>query len=161
MNLTPWKSTNALPFARTRIEDDLNAFQREMNSLMNGFLTRRDTALPSVFDFGAYPAVDVTEKDNEYLLDADVPGLNEADIDIDFHNNVLTLKGEKKIEKETKDIDAVRVERSYGSFCRDIMFDEEIDKESIKANLKNGVLHIELAKKEKGRTSHKKIPIRT
>lgn len=160
MNLTPWKSTGLAPFSRTRIEGELNSFQREMNNLMSTFFTRGDLSTPQFFDSSFSPSVDLKEKDDKYLLDADVPGMNESDIDIDFRNNTLTIKGEKKSEKETKDEGYVCVERSYGSFRRDIPFDDEIDQDSIKADLKNGVLHIELAKKEKGKTAHKKIPIK-
>lgn len=160
MNLVPWKSSALSPFSRTRIDDDLMSFQREMNNLMNSFFTRSDISMPQFQEMTFSPTVDLKEKDDKYLLDADVPGMSEGDIDIDFRNNTLTIKGEKKSEKETKDAGYVCVERSYGSFRRDIPFDDEIDQDNIKADLKNGVLHVELSKKEKGKTSHKKIPIR-
>jgi len=160
MNLTPWKSTSCVPFFRSRSADPIREFQREMNDLMSTFFTRGDMGMNSIMDADIYPAVDLKEKDNKYLLDADMPGINESDIDIDFKNNTLILKGEKRSEKESKDEDYVCVERSYGSFRREIPFSEEIDQDSIKAELKDGVLHIELSKKEKGKTSHKKIPIK-
>jgi HSP20 family protein len=160
MSLVPWKSSTAVPFSRLRIGDELASFQREMNNLMTNFFNRGDISTPLAFDTTFFPSVDVKEKDDKYLLDADVPGMNEADIDIDFHNNILTIKGEKKSEKETKDEGYVCVERSYGSFRRDIPFDEAIDQEKIKAELKSGVLHVELAKKEKGKTNHRKISIK-
>ncbi|MDO9182220.1 MAG: Hsp20/alpha crystallin family protein, partial [Bacteriovorax sp.] len=115
---------------------------------------------PQFFESSMYPSIDVTEKENKYLLDADVPGMSESDIEIDLRNNTLIIKGEKKNEIETKDADYVCVERSYGSFRRDIAFDEEVDPDNIKADLKNGVLHVELTKKEKSKLGHKKIPIK-
>lgn len=166
MSLVPWKSSsatpfiNGAPFMRARIGDELTAFQREMNSLMNNFFGRGDIFSSQVFDSTYYPSVDLKEKDNKYLLDADMPGINESDIDIDFKNNTLTIRGEKKSEMETKDIDSVCMERSYGAFRRDIAFDEEVDPDNIKADLKNGVLHVELAKKEKSKIFHKKITIK-
>ncbi|MDD4975012.1 MAG: Hsp20/alpha crystallin family protein [Bacteriovorax sp.] len=160
MNLAPWKSTSAVPVSRTRIGNDLASFQREMNSLMNNFFTRGEVLPSTLLDYSFYPTIDLKEKNDKYLLDADLPGMNESDIDIDFHDNILTIKGEKKSEKETRDLDYVCVERSSGSFRRDIYLDEEIDQSNIKADLKDGVLHMELTKKEPGKSTHKKIPIK-
>ena len=148
MNLTPWKSSTSAPFTQTRVGEELASFQREMNNIMNNFLNRSETNSPINFDMNFYPAIDLVEKDNKYLLDAD------------FHNNTLTIKGQKKSEKETREMDFVCVERSTGSFRRDIYLDDEIDQDNIKADLKDGVLHVELIKKEKGRTNHKKVTIR-
>lgn len=159
MSLVPWRSTSATPFARGRVGDELSSFQREMNSLMNNFFNRGDISMPS-FDMSFYPAVDLKEKDNKYLLDADVPGMNEADIDIDLHDNILTITGEKKSEKETKDAGYVCVERSRGSFRRDIYLDQEVDAANVKADLRDGVLHVELTKKESGKATHRKISIK-
>ena len=160
MNLMPWKSTGVRPFLRTKVEDELASFQGEMNSLMNSFFNRGDTTMPSMFESSFYPAIDLKEKENKYLLDADVPGMNESDLDIDLHNNILTIKGEKKSEKETKDRDFVCVERTRGSFRRDIYLDEEVDQSNVKAELKDGVLHVELTKKEAVKTNHQKILIK-
>jgi HSP20 family protein len=161
MSLVPWKTSSSTPVSRTRIGDDLASFQREMNSLMGNFFNRGDFFSPTMsFDTMFYPSVDVKEKDDKYLLDAEMPGVNEADIDLDFHNNILTIKGEKRSEKETNEGGILCTERSYGSFRRDIPFDDDIDQEKIKAELKSGVLHIELAKKEKGKASHRKIAIK-
>lgn len=161
MSLVPWKTASAIPVTRSRIGDEMASFQRDMNSLMGNFFNRSDFASPLMsFDTSFYPSVDVKEKEDKYLLDADMPGINEADIDLDFHNNILTIKGEKRSETETKDAGYVCTERSYGSFRRDIPFDDDIDQEKIKAELKAGVLHVELSKKEKSKTTHRKIAIK-
>jgi HSP20 family protein len=161
MSLVPWKSTSTAPVTRSRVGDELASFQRDMNNLMGSFFNRGDFTSPLMsFDTSFFPSVDVKEKDDKYFLDADMPGLGEADIDLDFHNNILTIKGEKKSETETKDAGYVCTERSYGAFRRDIPFDDEIDQEKIKAELKAGVLHVELTKKERGKMSHRKITIK-
>lgn len=160
MNLVPWKSAAPSSFLRSRVSDDLTSFQREMNQLMNNFFSRGDVSIPSAFEASMYPSIDLQEKENKYILDADMPGMKESDIEIDFHNDILTIRGEKKTEKETKDSDYVCVERSTGSFRRDVYLSEDIDQESIKAELKDGVLHVELPKKERGKTTHKKIAIK-
>lgn len=163
MNLTPWKSGSG-SMTRGRMGDDFNSLQREMNNLVNSFFGRdsmsSSSGMPQMFDKGMFPSIDIVEKDNKYMLDADMPGMSEADIDIDLRNNVLTIKGEKRTESEKKEDDYMCVERSYGSFRRDIPFDDEVDADHIKADLKNGVLHIELPKKEQGKKNHKKIPIK-
>lgn len=159
MSLVPWRSTSTPVFSRTRLSDEMNAFQREVNNLMNSFMSRSDVGAPVLFESSVGPSIDLKEKDNKYLLDADVPGMSESDLDINFKNNTLTIKGEKKSEVEEKNADYVYVERSFGSFRRDIPFNDEIDQDGIKANLKDGVLHVELAKKEKGKSSAKKISI--
>ena len=160
MSLVPWKATNTIPVLRSRLADEMAEFQREVNNLTANFFSGGDFSTPSVLEARFYPTVDVEEKEDKYLLDADMPGLNESDIDIDFHDNILTIKGEKKTESKTKSADYVRIERSFGSFRRDIPFDEAVDQEKIKAELKAGVLHVELAKKERSKTTHKKIELK-
>jgi len=160
MSLVPWKATTSMPMLRPRMNDELADFQREMNSLMRNFFSGSDINTPITFDSTFYPSIDVKEKTDKYLLDADIPGINESDINLDFHDNILTIKGEKKSEMETKEMGFVCVERSQGSFRRDISFDEPIDHEKIMAEVKNGVLHVELAKKERSKTTHRKIDIK-
>lgn len=160
MNLTPWKSRTNSPLLRSSVGDELAFFQREMNSLVNNFFSRSDMMPSQAFATSFYPAIDLKEKDNKYLLEADLPGMNESDIEIDFHDNILTIKGEKKSENETKNADFVCIERSSGSFRRDVYLSEKIDPSNIKADLKEGVLRIEMLKTEPEKTSHKKITIR-
>jgi HSP20 family protein len=160
MSLVPWKASSSIPVLRSRMADEIADFQRDINNLTSNFFGAGELGAPLMFDTRFSPAVDVEEKEDKYLLDADMPGLSESDIDLDFHNNTLTIKGEKKSESKKKDADYVRIERSCGSFRRDIPFDETIDQEKIKAELKSGVLHIELAKKEKTKMAHRKIEIK-
>lgn len=160
MNLTPWKSSALAPFSRNRIDDEFVSFQRDMNNLMNSFFNRGEISTPQWADTSFYPSVDLKEVDNKYILDADVPGMNESDLDVDLHDNILTIKGEKRSEKETKEKGYVCMERSRGSFRRDIYLSEEVDQGNIKADLKDGVLHVEMVKRNGGKTTHKKIPIK-
>lgn len=159
MNITTRKSANSVPTIRNRIEDDMTSFQREMNNLVGSFFNRGDLSLP-LLETSFYPSVDIVEKENKYLLDADIPGMKDDDVTIDFHDNILTIRGEKKSETKTKDEEYVCIERSYGSFRRDIPFSDDIDQDSIKAELKNGVLHMELTKKERSKETHRKIQIK-
>ena len=94
------------------------------------------------------PAVDITETENELVLKADVPGVELKDIDIQLENGTLTVKGERKFEKEEKNKGFHRMERSYGSFVRIFTVPETVDSEKVKAGYEAGVLTITLPKKE-------------
>lgn len=94
------------------------------------------------------PAVDILETENEIVLKADVPGVELKDIDIQFENGTLTVKGERKFEKEEKGKGFHRMERSYGAFVRYFTVPETVDAEHVKADYQAGVLTITLPKKE-------------
>jgi HSP20 family protein len=93
------------------------------------------------------PAVDIYEKENALVLTTEVPGLNDKDIEIKIEDNTLTLKGERKFEKETKEENYHRLERSYGSFSRSFTLPHYIDEDKIKAEYENGILKITMPKK--------------
>jgi HSP20 family protein len=94
------------------------------------------------------PAVDIVETENELVLKADVPGVELKDIDIQLENGTLTVKGERKLEKEEKGKGFHRMERSYGSFVRYFTVSDTVDAEHVKADYQAGVLTITLPKKE-------------
>ncbi len=94
------------------------------------------------------PAVDIYETENELVLSAEVPGIAEKDIEIRVEDNTLQLRGERKFEKETKEENYHRIERSYGSFYRAFTLPNSIDSESIKAEHENGVLRVTMPKRQ-------------
>lgn len=93
------------------------------------------------------PTVDIFETENELVLSAEVPGINEKDIEIKIEDNTLTLRGERKFEKETKEENYHRIERAYGSFFRSFSLPLYINQDNIKAEHLNGVLKIIMPKK--------------
>ncbi len=93
-------------------------------------------------------AVDIREEKDAFYVDAEVPGLSAEDVKVDVEKNVLTLSGERKVEKEEKEGTFRRVERHYGSFSRSFSLPETVDADSISADLKDGVLELRLPKKE-------------
>ena len=93
-------------------------------------------------------AVDIREEDDAFFVDAEVPGLAAEDVHIDVEKNVLTIRGERKVEKEEIEDTYRRVERQYGSFTRSFTLPETVDADSISADLNNGVLALRLPKKE-------------
>ncbi|MCY3985975.1 MAG: Hsp20/alpha crystallin family protein [Candidatus Dadabacteria bacterium] len=111
------------------------------------------SAFPGVFDSDAAeasrsPKVDIFDDGNSFILSAELPGVSREDLDIDIKDNRLTVKAEKKLENSTKKDGYLRVERSYGVFERTFFLDENVDRESIKADYKNGVLRLTLPRKQ-------------
>ena len=94
------------------------------------------------------PSVDILENENEIVLKADVPGVEEKDIDIKIEDGALTLKGARKLDKEEKDEGYHRVERGYGSFVRSFSLPDSVDPEQVAASYTAGVLTVTLPKKE-------------
>ena len=94
------------------------------------------------------PSVDIFENDNEVVVKAELPGLEAKDIDVKLENNILTLKGERRFEKEAKEENYHRIEREYGSFGRVFSLPVTVNVEKVTAEYKDGVLKILLPKKE-------------
>lgn len=94
------------------------------------------------------PAVDIYETENELVLKADVPDVDAKNVAIQIQNGTLTLKGERKFEQEKNGKGFHRIERSYGSFVRAFSLPETVDAENVKADYRNGVLTVTIAKKE-------------
>ena len=129
---------------------DLNSLQERMNRLFEdanrGWRADEPSATTS-----CSPAVDIYETESEIIVQAEVPGMERKDIELTLENNVLTLKGERRFEKEGKDENYHRIERSYGSFSRAFSIPAMVDEKKIQADYKEGVLAIILPKKEKAR----------
>jgi HSP20 family protein len=108
---------------------------------------------------GWMPAVDVSEKPKEVIVKAELPGMDPKEIDISMQGNVLTLRGERKQEKEEKEESYHRVERSYGAFSRSVRLPAEVQPDKVKATYKDGVLTIEMPKTKE--EAVKKIEVKT
>lgn len=106
------------------------------------------------------PAVDIVEKDNGYEITADLPGMDEKNVEVQLSNGNLTIRGEKKEEKEEKKKDFYLQERHFGSFERTFGVPEGVDVDKIEANFKKGVLTITLPKKPEAQKPAKKIDVK-
>ncbi|MGB5285410.1 MAG: Hsp20/alpha crystallin family protein [Polyangiales bacterium] len=115
----------------------------EMNRLQDHFLGGRRLSKQAF-----QVAVDIREEDDAFYVDAEVPGMAAEDVKVDVENKVLTLSGERKVEKEETEGTYRRVERQYGSFTRSFSLPETVDADNISADLKDGVLELRLPKKE-------------
>lgn len=125
-----------------------------MDDLFRGFFG--DWDLPSL-DYRRWPAIDVAENENEFVVKAEVPGCKADDIDISVHGNTLTISGEKKEEEEKKEKGYYHVERSYGSFRRDLSLGGDINPDEIEASCKDGILTITLPKSKKNKAIKVKV----
>lgn len=103
------------------------------------------------------PPVDVYEDEHSVVLKLEVPGVNEADLDIQLENNTLTVKGERKFEKEEKEENFHRIERRYGSFARTFRLPNIVDSDKVEAHYDKGVLRIAIAKKAEAKPKQIKV----
>ncbi|MGA9442700.1 MAG: Hsp20/alpha crystallin family protein [Methyloceanibacter sp.] len=112
------------------------------------------------FGFGQAPAVDIVEHDENYQVTAELPGMDEKDIDVKFADGVLTIKGEKREESEEKQKDYYRSERRFGAFQRSFRVPDGVEADKIAANVKDGVLTVLLPKSDDAKKREKKIQIK-
>jgi HSP20 family protein len=136
---------------------DLISLRDKMNKLFEDSMSRSQ-AIDHDFSAGAWrPSVDIYETADRMVLVADLPGINQDAIELKIENNILTIRGEREMDKEIKREDFHRIERAYGSFSRNFTLPASIDVEKIKAEHNNGILQVILPKKEE--TQAKKIKI--
>jgi HSP20 family protein len=105
------------------------------------------------------PAVDVAETQDKILVRAEVPGIKQEDISIEFENGLLTLRGDRKLEK-AEGVTWHRVERIYGNFSRSFTLPRSVDPEKISATYREGILEIEVPKREEAKPKHIKIAVK-
>ena len=105
------------------------------------------------------PSVDITEDDKEWLVKADLPELKKEDVKVTVENGVLTISGERKLEKEEKNKKYHRIERAYGAFVRSFSVPDGADAEKVNAEFKDGVLKVHLPKSEKAKPKSLEIKV--
>jgi HSP20 family protein len=138
---------------------DLVSLQERMNRLFEDSLSRSKTT-DEEMAMGAWtPAVDIYETPETVVLRADLPGIEQKDIDVSIENSTLTLRGERRFTKEAKEEDYHRIERSYGTFSRSFQLPGTIDQTRIQAKHKEGVLEIVLPKREDTRPKQIKVDV--
>jgi len=154
-------SKRSVPVKRDT-ENPFGLLRYDMDTLFNDFFRGFD--IDPVFGRHTAtfsPKVDVTESDKEIRVSAELPGMDEHDIDITLNHDFLTIKGEKREENEDKGKDYYRMERSYGSFCRSIPIPVEIETDKVKASFRKGILTIKIPKSQKSIEEKKKITVKT
>jgi len=156
----PWKWGRELTAQREQEEHPIVSFQRAVNSLFDDFFRGVDmTTFDSLEKFT--PRLDMQEDAKEIKVIAELPGIDEKDIEININRNTLTIKGEKKAEKEDQGKDSFYRERTYGSFQRIITIPAEVDTNNINATIKKGVLTVVMPKMTKETEEQKKIAVKS
>jgi len=128
-----------------RSDNPFMSLQREIDRLFDDF-TRGFPAIPTGGVTELLPSMDVTETDKQIEITAELPGLEEKDVQVNVADNVLTIRGEKKAQKEEKDKTYRLIERSYGSFVRSLELPEGVNADAIKASIEKGVLKVTVPK---------------
>jgi len=136
---------------------DLSILQERMNRVFEDAAVRgwKNDEPSSTTSWS--PSVDIYETDSEIMVQAELPGVDRKDIALQLENNVLTLKGDRRFEKETNQENYHRIERSYGGFSRAFTIPTIVDEDKIRADYKDGILKIALPKKEQVKAKQIKI----
>ena len=122
---------------------------RELEDMQRG-LSRilDDTSFGATEASQWVPAVDIRETDNALLVQAELPGIDKKDVKLEVKDSVLTISGERHYEKDVKEENAHRIERSYGKFVRSFSLPTNVDTDKVDAFMNNGILEVRLPKKE-------------
>jgi len=139
---------------------DVAVLQNRLNSIFNDF-ARPEAEEGSLAMGNFIPPVDVYEDAQQLVLKLEVPGIKQEDLDVKLENQTLTVKGERKFEKDEKEENFHRIERRYGSFARTFTLPQTVDAGTVKANYEQGVLTISLAKKEAAKPKQVRVEIGT
>ncbi|KKX32901.1 Hsp20/alpha crystallin family protein [Rhizobium sp. LC145] len=165
-DLIPWGrngSNQAPPLYRDDNRDPFLSLHREVNRLFDDVFRSFDSRLPAFGSLSSlnagWPTVEISETDKEIKVTAEVPGMEEKEIEVLFDQGVLTLRGEKR--SETEDQEKQFSERFYGRFERRIPLGHEVEDDKIDARFKNGVLTVVLPKSAKAQSQIKRIAIRS
>lgn len=146
MNLVKWD-----PFV------ELEDVSKHLNRIFGRFPARPepDRELLAMVDWA--PTVDISETDTAYLIKGEIPGVDKENVKVNIEDGLITMRGERKQEKEQKDEKFHRIERSYGSFMRSFRLPDDVDETAVKAEFKDGMLNVTLPKSAK--TKNKAIAI--
>jgi len=155
MSIIRWNPTQELE----RWPSDFFGIQRDINRLFDNFF-RGGVQGDETFSSYWTPAVDIAEQENEYLVKMELPGVNKEDVKISLESNILTIRGEKKQEKEEKNKSLHRVERSYGSFQRSFTLPTSVKSDKIDAFFEGGVLSVTLPKMEEAKPKQIEVKVK-
>ena len=144
-----------MPITRWDPFREVVALQNRVNNLFRE-MNEGDSPLTTA---SFVPAVDIYEDARKVVLKLEVPGIEEKDLDIRVENNTLTVKGERKFEKEEKEENFHRIERRYGTFYRAFTLPSTVDTEHVQANYQNGILKVELSKKPEAQPRQIKVNV--
>ena len=147
-----------MPITRWDPFPSLSSFQQQMNRLFEETFSRSQSDDSALTTWA--PSVDIFETANELVVKADLPEINEKDLDVRVENNTLTIRGERKFDESVAEDNYLRVERAYGSFSRSFFsLPNTINADGIQAEYRNGVLTVRLPKREESKPKQVKINV--
>jgi HSP20 family protein len=159
-NLMPWTRGGELQSRRLEDPGSLLSLHHQMNRLFDDFFRGFDLPFTGQSGWqGGWPHVELEETDKEYKLVAELPGIDEKDIDITMSDDQLTIKGEKKAESGSPENGNRYTERWYGKFQRSFELGPDADPEKVKASFRKGVLTITVGKRPEEKSQVKRIPV--
>ncbi|MCY4003809.1 MAG: Hsp20/alpha crystallin family protein [Rhodospirillales bacterium] len=161
LDLVPWRR-NSSHLARGMADDLLMPLHQRIDRVFSDFFGTDVPRLTGTsWDAGFSPSMDVSETDQQFEVTAELPGLDEKDLEVTLTDGVLTIRGEKKSESrdEDKERNHYRLERSYGTFRRSLQLPPEADAEQVSASFDKGVLRVTIAKKEEAGQTTRKIEL--
>lgn len=164
-DLLPWNRDKANYEMQRKEQSSIWDLQKEMNDMFDQFFSnpyglttsRRLLDMSEAFS----PGIDISETDKDLIITADLPGMDEKDINLTMEGELLTISGTKQKETETKEARMHRVERTFGSFKRSITLPGEVDIQKVDATFNKGVLKVVIPKPANSTSPVKKIPIKT
>src|SRR5215470_11990410 len=143
--------------ARWNPQQNLDNLQNHLSRFLEPFTRMADEDLVS----GSWtPSIDVAETQEKIIVRAEVPGMKQEDIQIEFENGLLTLRGERKLDKSESGVTYHRVERTYGNFSRSFTLPHTVDSEKITAAYRDGILEITVPKKEEAKPKQIRIEVK-
>ncbi len=153
-------SSVLIPFGRrtSYVNTGLGDFDRVFHNLFHNALGNLSAPAGNIGDLSV--RLNVAETQASYMISAELPGIDEKDIELTVHDGVLTLKGERQSEAEEEGKTWHRVERTYGRFSRALQLPGDADENKVTASMRNGVLQIEIAKAKEDTKTTKRIDIR-
>ncbi len=134
-------------------------FHEQLNRVFDDVLRRGNNEESNLTSWA--PAVDIFETEQELVVKADLPDVDAKELDIRVENNILTIRGERKFQKQINENNYLRVERSYGSFARSFSLANTVNSEAIKADYQNGVLTLNIPKREEAKPKQIKVNVGT
>ena len=138
---------------------EMSSLQERMNRLMSDFRTRSPFGEEEIAQGAWIPAVDIYETKESIVLNVELPGVTKEDIALEVKDSTLTIKGEKKLEKNVKEENFHRLERSYGSFTRAFTLPSTVQQDKVKAKFRDGILEIMLPKAEEAKPKQIKVDV--
>jgi len=154
----PARRESLFPGRRWFGESPFAALQRAMDDMMGSFQLEPWSRQGDGFELT--PRIDVCEDAEGYRISAELPGVKKNDVTLTLADNVLTIRGEKKEERQEKTKDYYQVERSYGTFSRSIHVPGEVISDKINATFKDGVLSVQLPKSKEAQAQQKRIEVK-